>query len=240
MLGHVPSMYWRICWKFLSPAFLFVVIVMAMSDRGPLTITLYNGTDYTYPVFAKVVGWTLALSSVLMVPIVAIKTIMSYKGTFSQVMLKFCALNNLTLRGSKLPPWMATTKVFDIIDLPYVLHYNPLIIYFLPHFWKPITRTIFSRSRSEFLLKQNTIIGFFFSLFSDFCSVLHLKRSNKTLLTENLENVQTSIIGSVYKKLWTHMDQNSNNFYQIQIVLIASCLAISSTKKFWGCCMSNL
>merc|ERR1719464_1431416 len=73
MLGHVPSMYWRICWKFLSPAFLFVVIVMAMSDRGPLTITLYNGTDYTYPVFAKVVGWTLALSSVLMVPIVAIK-----------------------------------------------------------------------------------------------------------------------------------------------------------------------
>ena len=163
MLGHVPSMYWRICWKFLSPAFLFVVIVMAMSDRGPLTITLYNGTDYTYPVFAKVVGWTLALSSVLMVPIVAIKTIMSYKGTFSQVMLKFCALNNITLRRSKLPPWMATTKVFDIIDLPYVLHYNPLIIYFLPHFWKPITRTIFSRSRSEFLLKQNTIIGFFFT-----------------------------------------------------------------------------
>ena len=86
MLGHVPSLYWRICWKFLSPAFLFVVIIMAMSDTGPLTITLYNGTDYTYPVFAKVVGWTLALSSVLMVPIVAIKTVMSYKGTFSQVM----------------------------------------------------------------------------------------------------------------------------------------------------------
>ena len=85
MLGHVPNLYWRICWKFLSPAFLFVVIIMAMSDTGPLTITLYNGTIYTYPNFAKVVGWTLALSSVLMVPIVAIKMIMSYKGTFSQV-----------------------------------------------------------------------------------------------------------------------------------------------------------
>lgn len=84
MLGHVPNLYWRICWKFLSPAFLFVVIIMAMSDTGPLTITLYNGTIYTYPNFAKVVGWTLALSSVLMVPIVAIKMIMSYKGTFSQ------------------------------------------------------------------------------------------------------------------------------------------------------------
>ena len=93
--------------------------------------------------------------------------------------------------------------------------------------------TIFSHSRSEFILKQNTIIVFFYSLFSDFCSVLHLKRSNKTLLMENLENVQTSIIGSVYKKSWTHMDQNSNNFYQIQIVLIASYLAILQQKNFW-------
>jgi len=29
------------------------------------------------------------------------------------------------------------------------------------------------------------------------------------------------------------MDQNSNNFYQIQIVLIASCLAILQQKNFW-------
>ena len=26
MLGHVPSLYWRICWKVISPAFLFVRI----------------------------------------------------------------------------------------------------------------------------------------------------------------------------------------------------------------------
>ena len=85
MLGHVPSLYWRICWKFISPAFLFVVIVMAMSDVGPLKIILYDKSEYTYPTFAKVLGWILALSSVLMVPFIAIKTIMSYKGPFSQV-----------------------------------------------------------------------------------------------------------------------------------------------------------
>ena len=24
MLGHTPSIYWRVCWKIVSPAFLFV------------------------------------------------------------------------------------------------------------------------------------------------------------------------------------------------------------------------
>ena len=56
-----------------------------MSDVGPLKIILYDKSEYTYPTFAKVLGWILALSSVLMVPFIAIKTIMSYKGPFSQV-----------------------------------------------------------------------------------------------------------------------------------------------------------
>ena len=65
--------------------FLQVVIVFAMIDVGPLEITLYDKSSYTYPLFAKVIGWVLALSSVLMVPFIAIKTLMSYQGSFSQV-----------------------------------------------------------------------------------------------------------------------------------------------------------
>ncbi len=56
-----------------------------MMDVGPMVIVLYDKTVYTYPVAAKAVGWVLALSSVLMVPIIAIKTIWSQKGTFQQV-----------------------------------------------------------------------------------------------------------------------------------------------------------
>ena len=56
-----------------------------MTDSGPFTITLYNKEEYTYPNFAKVIGWILAISSVSCVPIVAIKTLLSYKGTFGQV-----------------------------------------------------------------------------------------------------------------------------------------------------------
>ncbi len=87
MLGHVPNLYWRICWKVISPAFLFVVIIFAMTDVGPLSITLYDKSTYTYPDFAKVIGWVLALSSVLCVPYIAIKTILSLKGTFKQRLL---------------------------------------------------------------------------------------------------------------------------------------------------------
>ena len=60
-----------------------------MTDSGPFTITLYNKDEYTYPNFAKVIGWILAISSVSCVPIVAIKTLLSYKGTFGQVLYKF-------------------------------------------------------------------------------------------------------------------------------------------------------
>ena len=56
-----------------------------MTEVGPLVMQLYDKTIYTYPIGAKAVGWCLALSSVMMVPLIAIKTILSLPGSFSQV-----------------------------------------------------------------------------------------------------------------------------------------------------------
>ena len=56
-----------------------------MMDVGPLNIALYDKSVYTFPKTAKIVGWILAVSSVLMVPIIGIKTILSYSGTLRQV-----------------------------------------------------------------------------------------------------------------------------------------------------------
>ena len=56
-----------------------------MMDVGPLYITLYDKSVYTFPKTAKIVGWILAFSSVLMVPFIGIKTILSYPGTLKQV-----------------------------------------------------------------------------------------------------------------------------------------------------------
>ena len=59
-----------------------------MTEVGPLVMQLYDKTIYTYPVGAKALGWCLALSSVMMVPLVAIKTIIGIPGSISQVMNK--------------------------------------------------------------------------------------------------------------------------------------------------------
>ena len=65
-----------------------------MIDVGPLEIVLYDKSEYTYPTFAKVIGWILALSSVLMVPCIAIKTIMSFKGKIRQVSTDSIKINH--------------------------------------------------------------------------------------------------------------------------------------------------
>lgn len=87
MLGHTPNLYWRVCWKYISPAFLFVIMILQMMDVGPLVIYMYDKTVYTYPAGAKAVGWILALSSILMIPLVAFVTICRKQGTIKERLL---------------------------------------------------------------------------------------------------------------------------------------------------------
>ena len=60
-------------------------MVLQMMDVGPLKMTLYDKTEYIYPTGAKAVGWILALSSILMIPIVAVITLCQKQGTLRQV-----------------------------------------------------------------------------------------------------------------------------------------------------------
>ncbi|XP_046384644.1 sodium-dependent noradrenaline transporter-like [Ischnura elegans] len=76
MLGSRPGLYWRICWKFISPTFIIGVVLFGLIYHQPLK---YN--DYSYPIWAEWVGWSLALSSVVMIPLVAIIRIAKTPGT---------------------------------------------------------------------------------------------------------------------------------------------------------------
>ncbi|VEN62737.1 unnamed protein product [Callosobruchus maculatus] len=80
MLGTKPGMYWRICWKFISPSFIVCVVMFGLFYHQPLQYQ-----DYFYPTWAEWVGWGLALSSILMIPLVAIIQIMKTKGTLKEV-----------------------------------------------------------------------------------------------------------------------------------------------------------
>ncbi|KAL1501998.1 hypothetical protein ABEB36_007213 [Hypothenemus hampei] len=67
MLGLKPGIYWRICWKFISPSFIVCVVMFDLLNNPPL---VYN--DYFYPNWAEWIGWFLALSSIMMIPLAAI------------------------------------------------------------------------------------------------------------------------------------------------------------------------
>ncbi|XP_012577185.1 PREDICTED: sodium-dependent dopamine transporter [Condylura cristata] len=79
MTGQRPSLYWRLCWKFVSPCFLlFVVVVSIVTFRPP------HYGPYVFPEWANTLGWTIAASSMSMVPIYAAYKFCSLPGTLRE------------------------------------------------------------------------------------------------------------------------------------------------------------
>lgn len=79
MLGFRPGIFWKLCWKFITPTFLVAVIISAVVNQPQLE---YH--KYKFPPWAVNLGWTLALSSVAMVPIVAAFKLCRAKGTCAE------------------------------------------------------------------------------------------------------------------------------------------------------------
>ncbi|XP_077983175.1 sodium-dependent noradrenaline transporter-like [Glandiceps talaboti] len=79
MLGFKPSLWWRVMWKFVSPLFLAFIVTVSIVLYDPLKFD-----DYVYPIWANVLGWTIALSSMLLIPFVALVKIATEKGTLKQ------------------------------------------------------------------------------------------------------------------------------------------------------------
>ncbi|XP_062404562.1 sodium-dependent noradrenaline transporter [Sardina pilchardus] len=79
MMGFKPGLYWRICWKFVSPAFLLFVVIASI-----VTSTGLKHDDYTFPWWSNVVGWSIAMSSMMFVPLYAIYKFLSVPGTFKE------------------------------------------------------------------------------------------------------------------------------------------------------------
>uniref|UniRef100_A0A673HXF0 Transporter n=1 Tax=Sinocyclocheilus rhinocerous TaxID=307959 RepID=A0A673HXF0_9TELE len=80
MTGFKPGIYWRLCWKFVSPTFLLFVVIASIVTSGELR---YD--DYVFPPWSNTVGWFIALSSMLCVPIYAIYKFLILPGTFKEV-----------------------------------------------------------------------------------------------------------------------------------------------------------
>uniref|UniRef100_A0A803TPG0 Transporter n=1 Tax=Anolis carolinensis TaxID=28377 RepID=A0A803TPG0_ANOCA len=84
MMGFKPGLYWRLCWKFVSPAFLLFVVIVSVTTFKPLT---YD--EYVFPPWANTVGWGIASSSMILVPACILYKLLKARGTFKQ-RLAYC------------------------------------------------------------------------------------------------------------------------------------------------------
>ena len=60
-------------------------MVLQMVDSTPFSIMLYSNDEYVYPEAAVYIGYGIAMSSVLMIPILLVKTIVEKPGGAKQV-----------------------------------------------------------------------------------------------------------------------------------------------------------
>uniref|UniRef100_A0A8C1YM18 Transporter n=1 Tax=Cyprinus carpio TaxID=7962 RepID=A0A8C1YM18_CYPCA len=77
MIGQRPGLYWRLCWKFVSPCFLLFMVVVSFATFNP---PKYG--SYYFPAWATMLGWCLSISSMIMVPLYAFYKFCSLPGSF--------------------------------------------------------------------------------------------------------------------------------------------------------------
>ncbi|XP_034023848.1 LOW QUALITY PROTEIN: sodium- and chloride-dependent GABA transporter 2-like [Thalassophryne amazonica] len=80
MTGVHPNPFFKICWCYLTPLVSLGTFICSLVKYQPLTFNHW----YVYPTWAYVLGWILALSSILCVPGWALYKLCTGSGTLSQ------------------------------------------------------------------------------------------------------------------------------------------------------------
>ncbi|XP_068195978.1 sodium- and chloride-dependent GABA transporter 3-like [Antennarius striatus] len=79
MTKHRPSVFFKLCWKYVIPVLSVISFILYLVNYQHLVIN-----DYIYPDWAYALGWSMTLSSVLIVPLWAAGQICFTPGTFRQ------------------------------------------------------------------------------------------------------------------------------------------------------------
>ncbi|XP_013384850.1 sodium- and chloride-dependent glycine transporter 1 isoform X2 [Lingula anatina] len=85
MIGRKPPILYKYSWLFVTPAVILFIFVATFFQHESVT---YG--DYHYPAWAIVLGWLLALCSILPIPGIMILKIVREKGPILQRIKKLC------------------------------------------------------------------------------------------------------------------------------------------------------
>ncbi|KAL6119048.1 uncharacterized protein ACO6RY_03708 [Pungitius sinensis] len=80
MIGYQPLPYMKWCWSYITPSVCVAVFLFHVVNYKPLT---YN-TTYTYPLWGEALGWALALSSMLCIPVTVLYKLLRCKGSLRE------------------------------------------------------------------------------------------------------------------------------------------------------------
>ncbi|RXN08629.1 sodium- and chloride-dependent creatine transporter 1-like protein [Labeo rohita] len=80
MIGYRPFPWMKWCWSFITPCVCMGIFLFHLLNYKPLT---YNNV-YVYPWWGEVIGWGLALSSMLCIPVSLVYKLSGAKGTFRE------------------------------------------------------------------------------------------------------------------------------------------------------------
>ncbi|XP_029011715.1 sodium- and chloride-dependent creatine transporter 1 isoform X2 [Betta splendens] len=80
MIGYQPLPYMKWCWSYITPLVCVGVFLFHVVNYKPLT---YN-TVYTYPLWGEALGWALALSSMLCIPVTVLYKLLRCKGSLRE------------------------------------------------------------------------------------------------------------------------------------------------------------
>ncbi|XP_056277481.1 sodium- and chloride-dependent betaine transporter-like [Pseudoliparis swirei] len=86
MAGQRPSVFFKLCWKYIIPLLSLMYLIVYIVDYKHLSINDW----YTYPDWAYALGWTMTLSSLVMVPLWAGGQMCVTAGTFRQRLSVLC------------------------------------------------------------------------------------------------------------------------------------------------------
>uniref|UniRef100_A0A3B4UFJ9 Si:ch211-132b12.3 n=1 Tax=Seriola dumerili TaxID=41447 RepID=A0A3B4UFJ9_SERDU len=86
MTGVRANPFFKICWLYLTPLVSLGSFICSLVEYQPLTFNRW----YVYPAWAYVLGWVMALSSILLVPGWALYKLLTGTGTLSQRFHRLC------------------------------------------------------------------------------------------------------------------------------------------------------
>ncbi|KAL6104831.1 slc6a9 [Pungitius sinensis] len=84
MLGFPPPLFFKVCWRFISPLIISFILIFTVIQYKPIT---YN--NYVYPGWSLAIGFCMAMSSVICIPVYALYKISRSPGATFRERLKF-------------------------------------------------------------------------------------------------------------------------------------------------------